>query len=198
MPTRDVVGSATEPAMAVDHEGRIVAWNRPMEKRLGHRWATVAGRHCWEVMRGRDVFGEPYCRQDCPLLEMAKQRQSVRHAELFIPDAAGSRCRFSVCTLTFAARRTSQIALVHLLSEAVRSSLPGETTLGRRRERKLTARELEVLELIAAQKTTREVAERLSISVHTVRNHIQRALSKLGVHSRLEAVCRARQLGLIG
>lgn len=195
--THDVVGSATEPALAVDHEGKIVAWNRPIEKRLGYRRSRVVGRRCWEVLAGEDAHGEPYCSEACPLLEMARQGQSLRHCDLFFRDAAGERSGFSVCTLTFAGR-ASHIALVHLLTEAPASESRVETRPLRRRERKLTAREIEVLELIAAKRSTREIAEQLSISVHTVRNHIQRALSKLGVHSRLEAVCRARRLGHIG
>jgi putative two-component system response regulator len=61
----------------------------------------------------------------------------------------------------------------------------------------LTARELEVLSLLAEGLSTEAISERLVISVHTVRNHIQRIIMKLGVHSKLEAVAMALRQGVI-
>lgn len=61
----------------------------------------------------------------------------------------------------------------------------------------LTAREREVLRLFAEGLSTSQIAHRLSISSVTVRNHAQRILFKLGVHTRLAAVARAYALGLI-
>jgi len=62
--------------------------------------------------------------------------------------------------------------------------------------RPLTSREREVLFLFAEGLGTEATAARLEISRVTVRNHSQRILAKLGVHSRLAAVARGRQLGL--
>jgi PAS domain S-box-containing protein len=61
----------------------------------------------------------------------------------------------------------------------------------------LTARQNEVLDLLAQGASTSQIAESLQISVETVRNHIAAMLRSLGVHSRLEAVARARELGLL-
>lgn len=61
----------------------------------------------------------------------------------------------------------------------------------------LTARELEVLRLIAVGQTPREISERLVISPKTVSSHLQRTLTKLAVHSRLQAVALAYELGLV-
>jgi DNA-binding NarL/FixJ family response regulator len=61
----------------------------------------------------------------------------------------------------------------------------------------LTARELEVLKELAEGCSNRAIADRLFISNHTVRNHVQRVLTKLGAHSRLEAVAVATRLGLV-
>lgn len=57
--------------------------------------------------------------------------------------------------------------------------------------RKLTAREREILGLLAKGTTGGVIAKRLYLSPHTVRTHIQNILMKLGVHSRLEAVALA-------
>ena len=58
-------------------------------------------------------------------------------------------------------------------------------------------RERDVLVKLAQGLSTQEVADALHISVTTVRNHVQRALAKLGAHSRLEAVAIAIQKGII-
>lgn len=62
---------------------------------------------------------------------------------------------------------------------------------------RLTARELEVLSLLAAGLSTAAVTERLGRSEHTVRNHVRNILGKLGAHSKLEAVAIAAREGLI-
>ena len=61
----------------------------------------------------------------------------------------------------------------------------------------LTPREREVLELLADGASTQAIAERLYLSSNTVRNHVQKILAKLGVHSRLEAVSTAVRQGVI-
>ena len=61
----------------------------------------------------------------------------------------------------------------------------------------LSARELEVLRLVADGLNNRTVAERLFISENTVKNHVRSIHEKLQVHSRMEAVVRARRDGLL-
>ena len=61
----------------------------------------------------------------------------------------------------------------------------------------LSERELEVLALIAAGLSNRGVAERLFITVGTVKAHTSSIYGKLGVHRRTQAVARAREMGLI-
>jgi DNA-binding NarL/FixJ family response regulator len=52
----------------------------------------------------------------------------------------------------------------------------------------LTAREQEVLEMVAAEQSTSAIASALGLSQHTVRKHVHHLLSKLVAHSKLEAV----------
>jgi DNA-binding NarL/FixJ family response regulator len=61
----------------------------------------------------------------------------------------------------------------------------------------LTQREMQVLEALAEGLTNREIAERLHMSVDTERTHMMNILSKLGVHSRLQALLFAARYGLI-
>lgn len=61
----------------------------------------------------------------------------------------------------------------------------------------LTPRELDVLRLAAEGLPNSRIGERLGLSVNTVRNHMQSAISKLGAHSKLEAVSVAVREGII-
>lgn len=61
----------------------------------------------------------------------------------------------------------------------------------------LTAREREVLGYLADGLTNAAIAERLVVSVHTVRNHIANLSAKLGAHSKLEALSIAVRQGLL-
>ena len=58
----------------------------------------------------------------------------------------------------------------------------------------LTKREKEVFELLVLNKSTKEIAEELSISEKTVRNHISNAMQKLGVKGRAGAVVELLKL----
>src|SRR5579864_2362971 len=62
---------------------------------------------------------------------------------------------------------------------------------------RLTPREKEVLRLMAEGTSSREIAHQLGISYTTVRTHIRSLGSKLGVHSKLEAIVKARELALV-
>jgi LuxR family maltose regulon positive regulatory protein len=61
----------------------------------------------------------------------------------------------------------------------------------------LSARELEVLDLIAAGLTNQQIAARLYLSLHTVKSHARNINAKLGVSSRTQAVATGRALGLL-
>jgi LuxR family maltose regulon positive regulatory protein len=61
----------------------------------------------------------------------------------------------------------------------------------------LSDRELEVLRLVAAGMANKEIAEQLFLAVGTVKRHVFNLYGKLGVTSRMSAVARARDLGLL-
>jgi DNA-binding NarL/FixJ family response regulator len=82
---------------------------------------------------------------------------------------------------------------------AVRMVGKGMTVFGRQEEAPATPlsdREREVLTLIASGATNREIAERLYLSPHTVKEHASALYRKLGVKNRAEATRRAERLGL--
>ncbi len=61
----------------------------------------------------------------------------------------------------------------------------------------LTARELDVLALLAAGKTNRQIAANLHLSLSTVKTHLEHIIAKLGVSDRTQAAVRALDLGLL-
>ncbi len=69
--------------------------------------------------------------------------------------------------------------------------------LGSEMASSLTPRELQILDMVSAGLTMRQIATRLGISPRTVESHVAKLYRKLGVRSRVQAVARAAALGLI-
>jgi pimeloyl-ACP methyl ester carboxylesterase/DNA-binding CsgD family transcriptional regulator len=74
---------------------------------------------------------------------------------------------------------------------------PGRTEMPEADPNRLTAREIEVLKLIAAGKSNQEIARELVISVNTVTNHVKNILAKTGAANRTEAASFAHRRGLM-
>jgi DNA-binding CsgD family transcriptional regulator len=72
------------------------------------------------------------------------------------------------------------------------------TPAARRPAEALTSREREILNLVAGGLTSPRIATHLGISVPTVRTHVAHIRTKLGAHTRAEAVARAVSLGWLG
>ena len=88
--------------------------------------------------------------------------------------------------LAVAGASGSRLRRTRLLAAQVEVALPGG----------LTAREVEVLHLVATGKTNREVAAALTVSEHTVARHLQNIFAKLDVSSRAAATAFAVERGL--
>jgi DNA-binding CsgD family transcriptional regulator len=71
------------------------------------------------------------------------------------------------------------------------ANMRAQATLG------ISGRELEVLELLAAGHSNKEIARRLDVSPNTVKTHVTKLFSKLESRRRTEAIQRARELGVI-
>jgi DNA-binding CsgD family transcriptional regulator len=61
----------------------------------------------------------------------------------------------------------------------------------------ISGREFEVLELLAAGRSNKEIAGQLNVSPNTIKTHVARLFEKLEVRRRTEAILRARELGMI-
>jgi len=62
----------------------------------------------------------------------------------------------------------------------------------------ISGREREVLELLAAGRSNKEIARELDVSPNTVKTHVSNLFEKLAVRRRTEAISRARELGILG
>ena len=196
----EVVATTGDPAFAVDIDGRIIAWNKAAEHCLGYRRSEVVGRCCWEVLEGRDLASNRYCDESCPVRNMALEGEPINQAQMFFRNASGETMR--VNSSTFVVQGKAGKEIVHLLGYP---SVPAETLSpvagsgldGNNTNARLSPRQLEVLKHLSEGKGTEEIAELLCITQSTVRHHVQHILTRLKVHSRLQAVILARRIGAL-
>lgn len=188
----------SEAAFAVNRRGRIVAWNQAAVTTFGYPKSSALDRHCWELLSGQDIFGNPFCCRSCPIHTAAFTNRPVNQFKIHFSTGAQSHKQFTVSTLMLF-NGPGKTAFVHLCRpdpEASENAAP-ELPWPNSRCKPLTPRETEVLALMHQGMTISEIAEAMSVSLFTVRNHCQHLFSKLRVHSRFEAVATGRKLRLI-
>jgi len=214
----DLLSKSGEAAFAIDSTDRIVYWNKEAERLLGFEAQKVLGKHCFDVMGGRDDNGNVYCYRNCPVANQARQVEDdedpVHPFFLQVKDKAGKDRRLHVSMFAVAAVRPALSAVVHVVREngsvppAVEKELAQAATeapaprwpmtgssAGNAVE--LTTREKEILRCLAEGLSTSAIAEKLFIAPVTVRNHVQSILQKLDVHTKLAAVVFAYRHQLI-
>lgn len=120
------------------------------------------------LTRAVEVGVEGYLTKDCAMDELAGAIRRVCAGETIIP---ANRLKHLLRNLTNRDRKEAN---------------PGSYMASF-----LTAREKEVLRQLVAGRSNKDIADTLFISQNTVRTHIQNILTKLGVHSKLEAVALA-------
>ena len=198
---KDVIDTTACPAFRIDPDGVILAWNDGAAELFGSSAEVVMGRACHDVVAGRDVFGNRFCDGSCPVRNMARRGEPVHHFLMDVRHSGGTTVRTGCCTLV--ERGRDSLGIVHIVqaldgAEGAPSRPEGDAARPAETEASfLTPRETEVLTLLDRGEPTRDMADRMGISVTTVRNHIQGILRKLGAHSRLEAVSLARRHGLL-
>jgi NarL family two-component system response regulator LiaR len=94
-------------------------------------------------------------------------------------------------------RRRDMVIVREVLVPAGPSSEPFAPDTARQQSLGITARELEILTLVARGLSNREIATELFVSENTVKTHCSRAFDKLGAARRTQAVQRGKELGLL-
>lgn len=213
-----LLARSADGVFAVDSDQQVISWSAAAEDLTGQRAHDVIGKPCYEVVAGTDYQGQIFCRRNCPTIKSARRGHSVQNFDLAC-NRNGEETWLNVSIIPVPSSDMGEAMAIHLIRdvserrraerlaqaaiETVSQYTAGSTDATAKAGPypvpgpSLTAREIEVLRLLTKGLPTRSLAEELGLSPATIRNHIQRLLPKLGVHSRLEAVVYAVRHGLI-
>jgi PAS domain S-box-containing protein len=182
-----LVDSLLVPVSLHDLDGLFVHANAAAERASGYTNAQLRGRHFTDLLR-------PEARENVE----TQFRRAVEHGEpadfvtVFV-DAGGHLRGTRAQHLPL--RHDDAIVGVLILAFEVRR--PSSEHLHLTPAPRVTPRQREILALIAAGLSTAEVANELTLSPETVRNHLRNASRELRAHSRVEAIAAAQRLGLL-
>ena len=149
----------------------IDAGREILESLPGTRLLAISGLESADVVQEAMMNGfHGYLNKHAPASELIKSLHLVASGQAIMPREAARR-----------------------IATRANAGPPPDGTIHAR----LTRRELDVLALLAQGANSGEIAQRLFLSRNTVRTHVQNILSKLQVHSRLEAAAYAVRHGIV-
>jgi PAS domain S-box-containing protein len=205
-----------DPVFVTDRHDKVVFFNRSAQRVLGFDPEEAVGMRCFAAFEGEDRYGNRYCGDHCPISQIANRGAPVQPFDLRLRAHDGHHVDVQVTVINLTVPEPDLFYLVHAFrvppasaapprhgeEAAAEAEPPAPNVLASRssadaRARRLTAREVEVLGMLAAGRATPEIAERLQISLLTARNHVQNILEKLEVHSKAEAVAFAFQKKIV-
>lgn len=214
----EALNGAADGAFVVDEQLRIRFWNETAEEILGFGNGDVYGQKCYQLLQGHDEENRLICRSCCQVACLALQAEPVSNYDIHMRTNNGERKWLNVSIITtkmgengdkkmivhlfrdISKKKNDEMFFRQILETAQRyHNIPNELDESLDPHdliESLTGREREVLTLLTRGLSSQEIADDLSISRNTARNHIQRVLQKLQVHSRLEAVTFALRNGL--
>jgi PAS domain S-box-containing protein len=210
----DSIARSGEAVFAIDSSDRIILWNKKCEELLGRPARAVLGKHCYDVIGGRDENGNIYCYRNCPVAHQARDtpKDPVHRFQLSVETGSGPRRSIEVSLFAIPSYHPALSTVVHVLRDRKKRESALERTLAKKTDDReplwpmetkagqpvdLTAREKEILRCLAEGMPTASIGKKLFISPVTVRNHVQSILRKLDVHTKLAAVVFAYQHALI-
>ena len=210
----DRISRSGEAVFAIDSADRIILWNKKCEELLRRPGRSVLGKHCYDVLGGRDASGNVYCYRNCPVAYQAREtpKDRVRRFPLSVDTGREGRKWFDVSLFAIPSYHPALATVVHVLRpEKSKPSKLERHLTGEAEEREplwpmttsqgepieLTSREKEILRCLSEGLPTAAISRKLFIAPVTVRNHIQNILHKLDVHTKLAAVVFAYQHKLI-
>jgi PAS domain S-box-containing protein len=205
-------------AFIVDSKLRIKSWNKSAKNILGFNHKDAEGQLCYQILNGLDDEGALFCKAYCKILKMVQKSKPISSYDLSVQTKNGDRRWLNISILSLNNSQNGNKVIMHIFRD-ISQKKDNEDFFRHFMEtasqydnfpsnnetdpdppeliEELTNRQKEVLNLLARGLGTREIAENLTISTNTVRNHIQNILQKLRVNSRLEAVTLAYEKGLL-
>jgi len=202
---RDVDG-----VFAVDGKQNIIFWNSGCAQLFATPSSEALGRPCSKVVRGKDPAGQPFCGGGCCMTRLNRGENTPATFPLRVRKGDGDELRLSVSIVLVPSRHKQRWTCVHLLHRGEATDTLGVleyNTLNRNTENdaysspvtdsSLTAREHEILQLLAEGLAVSVISQLLNISRVTVRNHLQHIQAKLGVHSQVQTVAYAYRHNLV-
>jgi len=212
--------NAADGVLIINEDQDIIYWNQAAKEILGYNQTEVTGRPCYEILEGHDEQGQLVCREYCRLAMIARQGGRVTNYDSSIRTKSGDLRWINMSTFTLPANGThADSILVHMFRDVTKKkqneqfidqvlaaakelrngkvSQAVPSVSAQEHDTDLTDREREVLDLLAQGLSTNDIAQSLSISPATTRNHIKHILQKFQVHSRLKAVTYAFKHGLV-
>jgi DNA-binding CsgD family transcriptional regulator len=158
------------------------------------RWQNAASLELVGDLRGRldaSVLGPEDLAKARAAFERKQNGASHTELEVLVAGRDGRRLRVAVSSVPLRNAAGAMIGSFGLaqVMEVLEPPSPSAPLLSRR--------ERETLTLLAAGNSTAQMAEQMGISKETVRNHVKGLLRSLGASSRVEAIAKARSLGLI-
>jgi DNA-binding CsgD family transcriptional regulator len=210
----DRIARSGEAVFAIDSADRVILWNKKCEDLLGKPARAVLGKHCYDVIGGRDENGNIYCYRNCPVAYQAREKPKDPIQRFQLSVEAGKRGRrwIEVSMFAIPSYHPALSTVVHVLREGKGRTTALEQALAKEANGReplwpmatkegepvdLTRREKEILRCLAEGMPTAAIGKKLFIAPVTVRNHIQNILHKLDVHTKLAAVVFAYQHELI-
>ena len=207
----DVLASSSAAAFAIDRHDRVVYWNRGAERLFGWTGDETLGKLCYEVLEGRDPFGNVYCTAQCPIVVAAANGEVSEPFMMHVATKSGGRETVRIRALPLPMAGEGFQCLMHLVDEdpghdvadlvrRVKAAAAGHPHLRALPDppisvNPLTPREREIVQMLSNGYAALNIAARLDLSHATVRNHIQNILRKLEVHSQVEAISVAFRKG---
>jgi PAS domain S-box-containing protein len=198
-----------DAVFVVGPDYRIVHWDARAESLTGLLAEEMVGEPCYEVMQGECESGNPVSEQLYSTMRLAQAGQSVPSYEMLLFTRSGGKRWVSVNILSVDSQEGPYLAhlmrdshktheTLEMAQELIRLSSKKEAPAPSRRDvPELTARQLEVLTLLSEGRSAKEIGQELYLSQATIRNHIRGLLQALGAHSQLEALAKAREMGLL-
>lgn len=222
----DTVSNTADGMFAVDANQRIIKWNNGAERILKYSSDQMLNQDCYRVIAGRINPEKAWCRANCIARSCVLKGTPLENFDLLTRTNDGEPIWINVSIISpppgsepitvhvfrdvTCEKRAGQAVDQFLAALRIAGNDGNEPTDGRAHIKRnsakapsseampdLSAREIEVLTLLAEGLSTKMLAERLRISHFTVRNHIQNILVKLGLHSKAQAVSYAFKRGLL-